>query len=124
MDKRAGGRLTIDSAGTGAWHVGEPPDKRMQTAALAAGYDLSPLRARQFTAQDFTRFDLIIGMDHSNIAAIEALRPTGNTTPVRLMLSYGASDRAEVPDPYYEGGFDYVVSLVENAVEGLLNQLQ
>ena len=76
--------MHIDSAGTGDWHVGDPPFGPMQDAARARGFDLSDLRARQFTAADFDRFDLIVAMDAANLRAIEAQRPAGNTTPVRL----------------------------------------
>ncbi|MCA3843010.1 MAG: low molecular weight phosphotyrosine protein phosphatase, partial [Burkholderia sp.] len=61
-------RIAIDSAGTGDWHVGEPPDTRAQAAALSRGYDLSALRARQVSAADFERFDLLLAMDEANLA--------------------------------------------------------
>ncbi len=80
--------VVTDSAGTSDWHVGAPPYGAMQAAAKARGYDLSDLRARPFSAEDFARFDLIIGMDASNIANIERLRPAGNATPVRLFTEY------------------------------------
>ena len=114
----------FDSAGTGAYHVGEPPDRRMQLAATAAGYDLSALRARQFVVEDFGRFDLIVAMDRTNLGDVERLRPEGAATPVRLMLSYGPSQRVDVPDPYYEGGFDVVVRLIEHAAMGLMAELR
>jgi protein-tyrosine phosphatase len=115
--------VAVDSAGTGAWHVGEPPDRRMQAAARAAGYDLSHQRARQVTQADFSRFDLIVAMDRDNRRDVEALRPADNSTPVRLMLEFGTSGRSDVPDPYYEGGFDAVVGLIEEAAGGLLDSL-
>lgn len=115
--------VEVDSAGTGSWHVGEPPDGRMQKAAAAAGYDLSALRARQFSGADFDRFDLIVAMDEQNRRDIERQRPAGSTTPVVLFLSYGGSGTRDVPDPYYEGGFDGVVHLVEDAARGLLGQV-
>ncbi|MBT0958754.1 low molecular weight phosphotyrosine protein phosphatase [Alphaproteobacteria bacterium KMM 3653] len=124
LAERAGLPLRIDSAGTGAWHIGNPPDRRMQAAARAQGYDLSGLRARQFCEQDFADFDLILGMDRSNIANMERLRPAGNDTPLRLFLPYGGGAIEEVPDPYYEGGFDGVVTMIEEAAKGLLDQLQ
>lgn len=96
----------------------------MQLAATAAGYDLSALRARQFVAEDFGRFDLIVAMDRTNLGDVERLRPEGAATPVRLMLSYGPSQRVDVPDPYYEGGFDVVVRLIEHAAMGLLAELR
>ena len=121
---RAGIRLEIDSAGTGPWHVGEPADGQMQAAAEASGYDLSGHRARQFKPEDFARFDLIVAMDRQNLEDIEAQRPPGATTPVRLFLSYGPSERVDVPDPYYEGGFDLVLRLIEHAAMGVLGSLR
>jgi protein-tyrosine phosphatase len=92
----------------------------MQEAAMRRGYDLSDLRARQFSTRDFGEFDLIIGMDASNIANIEALRPKGNTTPVRLFTDYAPETEAtEVPDPYYTRDFDGALDLIELCAEGL-----
>src|SRR5690349_11262943 len=75
--ERAGmaGRLFIDSAGTGDWHAGEAPDKRATAAALNRGYDLSCLRARQVTKEDFDRFGWIFGMDNDNLRRLESLQP-------------------------------------------------
>ncbi len=109
-----------DSAGTMGWHTGNPPYGAMQTAANTRGIDLSDLRARQFLAADFNRFDLIIGMDASNLADIEALRPPGNQTPVRLLTDFAPQTGADhVPDPYYTRDFDGALDLIEAAVEGL-----
>lgn len=114
----------LDSAGTGDWHVGKPPYGPMQDAARIRGYDLSSLRAREFTDQDYYDFDLILGMDKSNLVNIERLRPPGITTPVKLMLDYHPdSDRIEVPDPYYTREFDLVIDLIEVAARGLLDSL-
>lgn len=113
----------IESAGTGGWHVGDPPDARAMQEAAVRGYDLSSLRAQQVKSEDFDRFDLIIAMDHSNMAALERLRPMGNLTETALFLSYAKTDRAEVPDPYYEGGFDLVLDLIEEASRGLIARL-
>ncbi|WP_270727083.1 low molecular weight protein-tyrosine-phosphatase [Shimia sp. Alg240-R146] len=112
--------VDTDSAGTGGWHVGEPPYGPMQTAAQARGVDLSDLRARQFSAEDFTRFDLIIGMDDANIAEIERLRPRGNQTPVRLFTDYAPQSGASaVPDPYYTRDFEGTLTLIEECAKGL-----
>ncbi|SHJ31971.1 protein-tyrosine phosphatase [Shimia gijangensis] len=116
--------VATDSAGTGRWHVGEPPYGPMQAAARARGYELSDLRARQFVVADFDRFDLIIGMDASNLANIERLRPVGNDTPVHLFTDYTAgSDANEVPDPYYTRDFDGALDLVEHCARGLATTL-
>lgn len=111
--------LALDSAGTGDWHVGNPPHPPMIAAARARGYDLAPLRARQIVAPDFARFDLILGMDRANLTAIERLRPAGSATPVRLFLG-----EAEVPDPYFDGRFDEALDLVEQGAARLLDQLR
>ena len=109
-----------DSAGTSNWHVGDPPYGPMQAAALARGYDLSDLRARQFSAGDFERFDLIIAMDADNLQKIEALRPGSSETPVRLFTDYAPeSGMDHVPDPYYTRDFDGALDLIEVAAKGL-----
>ena len=121
-----GDRIHIDSAGTGDWHVGRPPDSRMQEAALQRGYDLSPLRARQVSADDFHDFHHVLAMDASNLADLRDLQPAGGAEP-RLFLDYASgADTREVPDPYYggEAGFYHVIDLVEDAADGLLQVLK
>ncbi len=109
-----------DSAGTAGWHVGKPPYGPMQQAARNRDIELSDLRARQFSAADFDRFDLILGMDASNLADIEALRPPGSETPVRLLTDFAPETQADhVPDPYYTRDFDGALDLIEAAVDGL-----
>jgi len=115
--------LVIDSAGTGNWHLGAPPDSRMQHAAREAGYDLAHLRARQVTRQDFERFDVIYAMDRQNLRDLEALRPRGGAAELRLFRSHDPEGGADVPDPYLEGGFDGVVALVERTAARLLDDL-
>lgn len=105
----------VDSAGTGGWHVGDPPYGPMQAAARARGLDLSTQRARQFSAADFANFDLILGMDAQNVADIERLRPNGSETPVRLF-----ADR-DVPDPYYTRDFDGALDLIAQAAVALVS---
>ena len=112
--------VDTDSAGTAGWHVGKPPYGPMQAAALARDVDLSDLRARQFVAGDFERFDLIVGMDAENMANIEALRPDGSDTEVRLFTDYAPeSGMSEVPDPYYTRDFDGALDLIEDCARGL-----
>ena len=106
--------LTLDSAGTGGWHVGDPPYGPMQAAAAARGLDLGGLQARQFTAADFDAFDLIVAMDRQNQRDIEALRPKGHPTPVRTMADQ------DVPDPYYTRDFDGCLDMLERASRALL----
>ena len=115
----AGPQVLIDSAGTSGRHDGKPPYPPMIEAAARRGLDLTPLRARSFTAEDFARFDLILAMDRDNRAAIEALRPAGAHTPVRLFLEVLPEGRADgspdVPDPYYTRDFEGCLDLIETA---------
>ncbi len=112
--------VETDSAGTGHWHVGEPPYTDMQTAARARGVELADLRARQFKPEDFARFDLIIAMDDANLCDIEALRPAGSETPVRLFTDYAPSlGMDHIPDPYYTRDFEGALDLIEAASAGL-----
>ncbi len=126
--QRAGlqSRIEVDSAGTGAWHVGNGPDPRTQRAAEERGYDLSMLRARQAIEADFHEFDLILAMDHANYSELMNLQPNDSKASLRLFLSYDPEAGVEeVPDPYYGGedGFEQVLDLVENAGEKLLADL-
>jgi protein-tyrosine phosphatase len=119
--------VEIDSAGTGDYHIGSPPDPRSQSAALRRGIDLSGLRARQVTAQDFDRFDLILAMDRANLRALRVLRPPDSRARVELFLTYaGDIDDLDVPDPYFGGaaGFERVLDLLARAASGLLAALQ
>lgn len=116
--------VITDSAGTSGWHVGDPPYGPMQAAALNRGVDLSDLRARQFVVADFERFDLIVGMDADNLAAMQALRPAGNKTPLRLFTDFAPEQGAShVPDPYYTRDFDGVLNLIEHCAVGLQTTL-
>jgi len=115
--------VEVGSAGTGSWHLGDPPDGRMQRAAADAGYDLSKIRARQAGPADFARFDVIYAMDGANARSLEALRPAGATTPVRLFREHDPDGPGDVPDPYLEGGFDGVLRLIERTAAGLLDSL-
>lgn len=113
-----------DGAGTSDWHIGHPPDLRAQAEAQRRDVDLAGLRARQITEDDFHHFDLIIAMDSDNLRDIEALRPAGSLTPVRLLLEYAPHQPLrDVPDPYYTHGFDGVFDLIELASKGLIRQL-
>ncbi|MEM7525800.1 MAG: low molecular weight protein-tyrosine-phosphatase [Pseudomonadota bacterium] len=121
----AGLNVRADGAGTGAWHVGEPPDARASAEAARRGYDLSTLRARRARAEDFYDYDLILAMDDANFAALGRMRPADGTATLKLFLDYAPeSGRREVPDPYYEGGFELVLDLVETASDGLIEALR
>ena len=118
--------IVCDSAGTGGYHIGSPPDRRMTAAALRRGIQLKG-RARQFEKSDFEEFDLILAMDRENYRDILSLDPAGKyRDKVRLMCDFAThhSER-EVPDPYYGGseGFDKVINLLLDACEGLLQHV-
>jgi protein-tyrosine phosphatase len=98
----AGISATLDSAGTGDWHVGLPPDRRAQAEARRHGTDISDLRGRQLAAEDFYRFDLILAADANNLREARALAPPNATARLRLMLDLVPGRRGEsVTDPYY-----------------------
>ena len=98
----AGISATLDSAGTGDWHVGRPPDRRAQAEARRRGTDISDLRGRQLAAEDFYRFDLILAADANNLREARALAPPDATARLRLMLDLVPGRRGEsVNDPYY-----------------------
>lgn len=120
-------QISVDSAGTHGYHVGEPPDRRAQEAAAARGYDLSPLIARQVGVQDFHDFDLVLAMDRDNLSHLERLCPPQHRHRLRLFLSFSRRyNGQEVPDPYYGGrdGFERVLDMVEDAADGLLDHLR
>lgn len=121
------GQVEVDSAGTHAYHVGEPPDERSQAHALRRGYDLSAQRARQLVADDFTRFDIVLGMDADNLSRAAKLCPPGERHRLKLLLDYAPqTGKRHVPDPYYGGdaGFEEVLDLVEAACDGLIATLR
>jgi protein-tyrosine phosphatase len=120
-------RIVIDSAGTGDWHIGEPPDERAQKAAKKRGFDLSNLRGRQVAAADFARFDLFIVMDDANAAALTEVCPPEHRDKIRLLMEFAARDDSRVVvDPYFGGeeGFEKVLDQCEDACEGLLKALR
>ena len=121
------GCYEVDSAGTGAWHIGESPDSRMRGVAAQRGLVYDGL-ARQFTARDFDHFDLIVAMDQDNRAnLIYHARSQADKDKIHLMRKFDpqGSPRAEVPDPYYGGqrGFEEVFEIVERSCRGLLESL-
>lgn len=120
------GEVSVDSAGTHAYHVGAPPDERSQRHARHRGYDLAPLRARVLVEADYEHFDLLLAMDWDNLARMQADCPvTQRGKLLRLMEFAPALGCDVVPDPYYGEGEDFerVLDLVEGACEGLLAQL-
>lgn len=118
----------VDSAGTAAYHLGKHPDLRTQANARKHGVDLSFLRARQFVAADFDRYDRIYAMDKSNLSNILALRPTKEqAAKVQLFLDLLPEEELnEVPDPYYGGdqGFEHVFQLADQATDRLIDEIK
>ena len=123
-DKRLVGRLEVDSAGTGNFHLSESPDTRAIKASLARGYDLSRQRARQINASDYESFDLILAMDKSNLSDLNERCPPHFKQKLGLFLSRSQSGLEEVPDPYWSGplGFEMVLDLVEEVCEALIDE--
>jgi protein-tyrosine phosphatase len=124
----AGGglRVHVDSAGTHAYHVGDPPDRRAQAAGARRGYDLSAVRARQLAPGDFERFDFVLFMDERNRRDAARILPVMPRAHVALLLDFAAeAGHREVPDPYYGGPqqFEEVLDLIEAAARGLLTEL-
>jgi len=120
-------QIAADSAGTGAWHVGQPPDERAQATTARRGIDIAKQRARQVAATDFSVFDYVLAMDGDNLRDLNRAAPTAARSRIRLLLDYGTDEAADdVPDPYYGGpeGFDEVFDLVYNAAVGLLRHIQ
>jgi protein-tyrosine phosphatase len=119
--------LDIDSAGTGDYHVGSPPDPRSQRAAGKRGIDIGALRARQVVPEDFHRFDLILAMDRENLRNLARIQPAGSRARLRLFMEYAQDPpNLEVPDPYLgdEADFDAVLDLTDAAARGLLAELR
>lgn len=119
------GEIEIESAGTGGWHVGDPPDPRSVAAAAERGVELAGA-ARQVDEADFEGFDLLVAMDRSNRDALRRLAPDEEARErIRLLREYGDGVAHDVPDPYYGGadGFDEVVEIVERNCRALLDEL-
>ncbi len=120
-------RILIDSAGTHAYHIGNPPDKRSQAAAQNRGLDLSGQRARKVTVADFEEFDYVLAMDRTNLEDLHDLVAVSQRERVRLFMTFAEGWNVdEVPDPYYGGdsGFERVLDMVEDAAAGLLDHIR
>lgn len=119
--------VSVDSCGTGNWHVGDPADARASAAAKGRGYDLSALRARQIVPEDLDEFDYVLTMDQQNQRDVSALVTSHSRTQPQLFLDFARdSAEQEVPDPYYGGqdGFAHVLDLVEAASDGLIEAIR
>lgn len=119
------GKISVDSAGTHAYHEGAPADSRAKAAAASRGYDLSDIRARKIVDEDFERFDYVIAMDEHNVDLLKEQADSNYSSKISLFLDFSPGEQTEVPDPYYGGvaGFEKVLDLVEEASRGLLETL-
>lgn len=120
--------IEVDSAGTHAYHIGDPPDHRAQSTALRRGYQMHELRARAVEPSDFEKFDYILAMDKENMTLLLHRSPRQHVNKIQLFMQYALSAEAdtEVPDPYFGGqqGFELVLDMIEEASQGLLAHLR
>lgn len=118
--------ISVDSAGTGNYHIGAKPDKRARTAAKQRGYDLSGMRARQVQVSDFDTFDYVLAMDDNNLRDLLGICPKPHRHKVRLFMEFADNNSLSVPDPYYSGddGFQLVLNLAEEASSALLDHIR
>ena len=121
-------KITISSAGTSSWHIGDPPDQRMCQTAQSKGIQLKS-RAQQFQRKDFDQFNLVLAMDQSNFAKLEKMAP--DTLPENKLMLFRSfdpenKDGLNVPDPYYGGakGFEAVYQMVERTCPPLLDYIK
>ncbi|MGI8705883.1 MAG: low molecular weight protein-tyrosine-phosphatase [Sphingomicrobium sp.] len=124
--ERIGLDVEVDSAGTGDWHVGQPPDRRAQAVARRNGADIARLRGRQVSRGDFERFDHIVAMDRENLAALRRLRPEGGRAQLSLLLDHVTGREGKpVGDPYYGGpeGFETTWSDVAEGARALARKI-
>ncbi len=119
--------IHIDSAGTGNYHIGLPPDSRAINAAARRGINLKNLRARQIRSSDFMRYDYIVAMDHQNYSDLVALAPSNHDSRICLFMDFAQNAHfREIPDPYYGGdaGFEQVLDLITKACIGLIDDIK
>ena len=121
-----GDAVTVESCGTHAYHIGQPPDARAQEAGERRGYDFSGQRARQICAEDFDRFDLILAMDGGHLDRLRRAAPAARGDRIRRFLDFApGAGRRDVPDSYYGGADDYelALDLIEAGCRGILAML-
>jgi len=119
--------VSADSAGTGGYHVGDPPDERSQRAARARGIEIGNLRARQVSVTDFEAFDYVLAMDRKNHRHLTAMCPPTRQGKLHLLMDFAPESAArELPDPYFSDGdgFELVLDLAETAGRGLVAQIR
>ncbi len=118
-------RIEVDSAGTGAWHVGDSPDRRMQATAEACGVSLSGIRARRVERDDLEAFDYIFAMDRENLRDLRSLESGPPSRKIRLFRDLDPEGGVDVPDPYYGGaqGFQEVFDIVDRSCRSILDHI-
>lgn len=126
-DQQLEGGIEIDSAGTHAYHVGNPPDSRSMQVARGRGIEMQDLRARQVDFGDFIVYDYVLAMDEANYGILKEMSLPEHDEKLSMFLDFAEQfDETEVPDPYYGGpeGFDRVFDMVEDASLGLLRHIK
>jgi protein-tyrosine phosphatase len=118
--------VKIDSAGTLGYHKGALPDKRSRAVGEHRGYSFKGSKCRKVVEEDFENFDYVIAMDEENVKNLVEICPVDHQHKISLFLSHTDSEEQIVPDPYYGGkrGFEYVLDLIEEASDGLLNTIK
>jgi protein-tyrosine phosphatase len=120
-------QVSVDSAGTHSYHIGHQPDSRAISTAADFGVDIGQLRARKVNHDDFYDFDLIVAMDRSNLANLQAIQPSGSPASLKMMMEFHPEGQPEeVPDPYYGemDGFTYMCELLQAATAGLMRDIE
>jgi len=115
----------LDSAGTGGWHAGSAPDPRSVAVAAKHGVDINGQCARKVAPEDFATFDLVLGMDRSNVEELRRMAPAAARSRIHLFLDYAGAGPRDIPDPYFggPGGFDDVYRMIRDASESLLDRV-
>jgi protein-tyrosine phosphatase len=125
--KEAGleGQIAVDSAGTGDWHLGEPPHEGTRKLLQQKGIDDSGLRARQVREQDYREYDYILAMDSSNVKNLQLAAPAEHDADIRLLLEHVPHRQDKnVPDPYFTGNFQEVYDMIDEASDRLLAHIR
>lgn len=126
--EEAGMQVHIDSAGTGSWHAGEPPDPRAIRCLKGYNIDISNLRARQVREADFDTFNLILAMDYNNLRDLHRLMPSSSQVQARIYLfgEFTGLNPVEVPDPYYgtAADFEKVYHMLQRGMQYLITRLR
>lgn len=126
LQEKVSEQFFIDSAGTGAWHEGDPPDSRAIAKMAQKGIDISSQLSRPLNEIDFKDFDFIFAMDHDNLKKTRARAPEHTLHKIHLFMDYSLGEDTDVPDPYYDhgDGFEIVYDMLGDACASLLDKLK